>query len=120
MKFLVDECVGLGVVEWLRQQGYDAISIIEVSRGAPDSIVLDRALKENRILVTMDKDFGDLIFRSSSDHCGVILLRLPNWQTKYKIAALHKVFDLYVNNLENNFIVVTDQAVRIIRMGNIN
>jgi predicted nuclease of predicted toxin-antitoxin system len=116
MKFLVDECVGLSVVEWLKKQGYDTVSIAADSPGISDDEVLYKALEENRILVTMDKDFGDIIFRRNSDHHGIILLRLLNWQSRNKIAILENLFLRYQHEFEDNFIVVTEQSVRIIRM----
>lgn len=116
MKFLVDECVGRGIVEWLQTHGYNAVSILEFSPGVSDDAVLHKALHENRILITMDKDFGDIIFRNNSDHCGIILLRLSNWQLKHKIACLENVFTRHLNEIENNFIVITEQSVRIVRM----
>ncbi len=120
MKFLVDECVGHGVAAWLKDQGYDVTSILEFSPGVPDVIVLQKALLENRVLITMDKDFGDIVFRNNSNHCGIILLRLFNWQPKHKINILEKILTHYADQIQNNFIVVTEQSVRIVRMGNIH
>ncbi len=116
MKFLVDECVGLGIAEWLNDQGHDAIAILAVSPGISDDAVLAKALLENRVLITMDKDFGDLIFRNDNEHCGIVLLRLENWQQKYKIAVLQNILKHHLHELENNFIVLTEQSVRIVRM----
>ncbi len=120
MKFLIDECIGTSVAKWLREQGYDTVSILEFSPGIPDEAVLHKAFLENRILITMDKDFGDIIFRNNKHHCGIILLRLLNWQTKHKIAILENFLALYIHEIENNFIVITEQSVRIIRVNKIN
>jgi predicted nuclease of predicted toxin-antitoxin system len=120
MKFLVDECVGHGVNAWLKNQGYDSVSILEFSPGIPDEAVLHKALLEGRILITMDKDFGDIIFRSNKDHCGIILLRLSDWQPKNKIAILESLLANYTNELENNFFVATEQSVRIVRMNKLH
>lgn len=120
MKFLVDECVGQGVADWLERQGYDTKSILDTFPGIADEMVLEMALEENRILVTMDKDFGDLIFRGNIDHCGIILLRLLNWQLKNKITVLEKIFMNHMHEFENNFIVVTEQSIRIVRQSKIH
>lgn len=115
MKFLIDECVGHGVTKWLQDQGYDTISILEVSPGISDYAVLYKALHDNRILITMDKDFGDIVFRNNNEHCGIILLRLSNWQSKHKITVLERILAQHANDFENNFIVVTEQSIRIVR-----
>ena len=116
MKFLVDECLGYSVTKWLQSHGYDVVSIVEVSPGISDDQVLHKALLENRILITMDKDFGDIVFRSNKDHCGIILLRLVDDQLSRKITILSNVLTQHAHELENNFIVVTDQSIRIVRM----
>ena len=78
MKFLLDENVGKLVAEFLRKKGYDVKSAIEEFRGYPDEKILKIASKENRILVTLDQDFGRMICQSKPPHKGVILLRLKN------------------------------------------
>ena len=63
MRFLVDECTGSTVARWLRDQGYEVFSVYDEARGISDDEVLQKALNENWILITNDKDFGDKIFR---------------------------------------------------------
>ncbi|MDD5734852.1 MAG: DUF5615 family PIN-like protein, partial [Methanothrix soehngenii] len=75
MRFLVDECVGPSVVRWLRENNHDASSAYEDCRGWEDERILEKACTEGRIVVTMDKDFGDMIFRMKLPHRGIILLR---------------------------------------------
>lgn len=116
MKFLVDECVDASVIAWLRNQRYDVVAIIETSLSISDMQVLQKALVENRILVTMDKDFGDLVFRGAQAHCGVILLRTSSWKPEDIVALLSNVITQHNHELDNNFIVATSQAIRIIRM----
>jgi predicted nuclease of predicted toxin-antitoxin system len=78
MRFLVDECTGPAVALWLRQQDHDVISVYDEIRGADDRKVIEKAYEQNRILITNDKDFGELIFREKKPHKGVILLRLED------------------------------------------
>jgi predicted nuclease of predicted toxin-antitoxin system len=120
MKFLIDECVGHGIAQWLREQGHDAVSILEVSPGISDDMVLSKAFNEARILVTMDKDFGDIVFRSNKDHCGIILLRVSNWRSEHKIRILSNILSHHMHELESNFIVATEQSVRIVRMNKLH
>jgi predicted nuclease of predicted toxin-antitoxin system len=113
MHFLVDECTGPTVARWLRDQGHDVFSVYEQARGSQDQDVLQRALDENRILITNNKDFGEKIFRELQPHSGVILLRLADERSVNKIDALQRVLAIYSDRLVNNFVVVTDTRVRI-------
>jgi predicted nuclease of predicted toxin-antitoxin system len=63
MRFLVDECTGPAVAAWLKQQGHDVHSVYDQSPGAADDDLLDLAFRDNWILFTNDRDFGELIFR---------------------------------------------------------
>lgn len=63
MKFLADENFPVPGIALLRSRGFDVASIREDSRGAPDDIVLQRAVSEQRILLALDRDYGELIFR---------------------------------------------------------
>ncbi|MCD6455494.1 MAG: DUF5615 family PIN-like protein [Methanophagales archaeon] len=112
MRFLVDECTGPAVARWLRQWRHDVFSVYEQSRGADDDSILQRAYAENRILITNDKDFGELIYRGKKLHRGVILLRLGDERADNKIAVLQRLFDLYADQLTDNFVVVTESTVR--------
>lgn len=76
MRFLVDECVGPSVVRWLRENNHDASSAFEDCRGWEDERILEKACIEGRIVVTMDKDFGDMIFRPAPMRQQLLLRRL--------------------------------------------
>lgn len=115
MKFLVDECVGPSVAEWLKKNNYDAISIYDGFQGIDDDAVLEKALLEERILITSDKDFGEMIFKNKKQHCGVMLLRLIDERPSNKTHVLEDVLRNYYQDLVGNFIVVTEKAVRIIK-----
>ena len=115
MRFLVDECTGPAVAQWPNEQHHDVLSVHEMFRGATDDHVLEKAVSENRILVTNDKDFGELIIQGHRPHSGVILLRLANEVPANKIVALQRLLEQYSDQIEGNFVVVTELAVRIIR-----
>ena len=63
MRLCANENIPKDCVFRLRQSGYDVLWIRETSPGCPDVSVIDRALAEDRVLITFDKDFGDLVFR---------------------------------------------------------
>lgn len=115
MKFLVDECIGTTATNWLKHNNYDAISIYGELRGADDNTVLNKALVENRILITSDKDFGEMIFKNKKQHCGIILMRLVDERPSNKIQVLKSLLKNYHQDLFGNFVVTTEQTVRIIK-----
>ncbi len=113
MRFIVDECTGKKVWTWLKESGHDVISIYEDFRGLKDKEVLEIANEENRILITDDKDFGDMIYRDNLAHKGIILLRPIDRRSIVKIEILRRVIDNYSDKLKNNFVVATEKKLRI-------
>lgn len=113
MRFLVDECTGPAVAQWLRQQNHDVVSVFDEIKGVDDKEVIKKANEQNRILITNDKDFGELVFREKKQHKGVILLRLENERAVNKIAVLKRLLEKYESSLHGHFIVVTENTVRI-------
>ena len=113
MRFLVDECTGPAVARWLVQQHHDVISVFDEFRGADDEEVIRIATEQSRILITNDKDFGELVFREKKQHKGVIILRLENERAANKIAVLKNVLQKYEKSLPGHFVVVTETTVRI-------
>ena len=117
MRFLIDECTGPAVAKWLQGLPHDVFSVYDESRGLDDESIVSKANLENYILITNDKDFGELVFRMRKPHKGVILLRLEDERAENKIAVLQQLLKLYSNKLANNFIVVTEKTVRIVKEG---
>lgn len=115
MKFLVDECIGPAVAHWLRTEGYDVRLIDGVLAGTDDEIILETAFREDRIIITSDNDFGEMIFSKKRKHKGVIFFRLYYERPSYKIAILKKIFEDCQNTIDCNFIVATHSAIRIIK-----
>lgn len=112
MRFLVDECAGPNVAAWLRAGGQEVFSVFDEARGSDDATILAKALAENWILVTADKDFGTKVFREQHPHHGVILLRLSNERTPNKIEALRGLLADHSDRLNDQFVVVTETQVR--------
>ncbi len=114
MRFLVDECTGPAVAKWLRRSHHEVFSVYDEVRGLDDESIIEKANRENYVLVTNDKDFGELVFRKRKPHKGVVLLRLEDERSKNKIAVLHRVLESYSDKLLDNFIIVTEKTVRIV------
>src|SRR3954453_1659012 len=86
-------------------------------RGLPDREVLSTAQAEGRVLITNDRDFGELVFRLRQPHQGIILLRLGDYASlAIKIQRLDDVLARYGDRLDH-FIVVTLRSIRARRPG---
>jgi predicted nuclease of predicted toxin-antitoxin system len=113
MQFVVDESTGSAVVDYLRSLGHDVLAVAEAMPQADDSDILDQAAIEERILITNDKDFGELVFRSGRAHHGVILLRLHDERSSNRVRMVEVVLERYADRLISHFIVATEGGVRI-------
>jgi predicted nuclease of predicted toxin-antitoxin system len=78
LRFLADESCDFVVVRALRAAGYDVIAIAEQASGTSDRDVIQLALDHGRVLLTEDKDFGQLVFAAFAGSRGVILIRCPS------------------------------------------
>ncbi len=113
LRFLVDESTGAAVTDHLRQHGYDVLSVSDVLPQADDDSILRFAKSDQRIVVTNDKDFGDLVFRERNEHCGIILLRLLDMSAAVKNASALSVIERYGDQLEGAFCVADEQRSRL-------
>jgi predicted nuclease of predicted toxin-antitoxin system len=79
LKLLLDTCVWGGAVEPLRGYGHDVFWRGELSPDPGDEVILRRAVQEKRVLVTLDKDFGELVFLRGQNHSGIMrLVEVPS------------------------------------------
>jgi predicted nuclease of predicted toxin-antitoxin system len=115
MKYLVDECTGPGVARWLEGQGHDVYSVYDQARGLADTEVIRKGCGDNRVIITCDKDFGELIIRHRHAHKGVVLLRLKDEKPANKIRILTGLLARHRHQLPNRFTVVTEKDIRITR-----
>lgn len=112
MRFLVDECAGSTVARWLRGENHEVFSVFDEARGMTDDEVLSKALLENRILITNDRDFGEMVFRERRKHHGVVFLRLDDERAANKIEVLRRLLESYAAKLPEEFVVATETKVR--------
>ena len=115
MRFVVDECTGPAVASRLRELGHQVFSVYESARGAGDSEILRMAVETESILVTNDKDFGDLVFGQAEPHFGVVLLRLVDERVGSKLAVMEALLAGYASDLPGRFVVVSERTVRFAR-----
>jgi predicted nuclease of predicted toxin-antitoxin system len=112
VKFLIDRCAGRRLADWLRAQGHDVVESRERGPDPGDRILLEWAAAEARILVTLDTDFGELLFVEGAPHCGVI--RLPDVPSHKRIELMVRLLERFAPELEAaNIITVRGGRIRI-------
>ena len=113
MRFVADESCDFAVVRALRAYGHDVVAIAEISRRLSDQRVLALAHDEMRVLVTEDKDFGELVYASKQQTSGVVLLRFPadarSAMAKAAIVAIESLGD----RLLRRFTVIEPGRLRV-------
>jgi predicted nuclease of predicted toxin-antitoxin system len=114
VRFLVDRCVGARLAQWLRAQGHDVAEAAQQGDDPGDAELLQRAVDDDRILVTIDTDFGLLIFAEERPHRG--LVRLPDLPAEARIAVFSDLLARHSLDLEARAIVtVRGGVVRVSR-----
>ncbi len=113
LKFLVDESSGKKLYNFLKLNNMDVLFVGDLFPESLDSDILEFAEKEKRILITNDKDFGELIFRLGKPTIGVISLRLKKDSPENKQKYILNVITNFYNKLENNFFIVTEEKIRV-------
>jgi len=106
----------MAIAQYLRGIGHDVVAVAETIPQADDQTILIKAASESRVLITNDKDFGELVFRSGYAHHGVLFLRLQDERAANRVRVVKAVLDQYTGLLKTNFIVATERRVRIRRL----
>ncbi|MGB2821866.1 MAG: DUF5615 family PIN-like protein [Phycisphaerae bacterium] len=115
MNLLADESTDAPVVGRLRADGHQVDHVAEMAPGTPDESVLDRANSRNAILMTADKDFGELVFRQRKVSLGVALVRLPGLSPPLKARLVADALQTHGEEIQHAFSVITPGMVRIRR-----
>ena len=112
---ITDENIPLQIIEKLRELNIETFSVFEDSRGISDKEIINLAQNPPRVILTEDKDFGDLVFAYNQDKTSVILLR-------YHYSEMEKITSILINFIQNqiiekhSFIVITTKNIRIRRI----
>lgn len=114
-EILSDESVDRQVVDRLRLDGYEVWYVAELEPGISDDLVLSRANQEMAILITADKDFGELIYRQKQISKGVVLTRLAGLSPGQKAELVSTAISQHLPELENAFAVIVPGSIRIRR-----
>lgn len=113
LKFVLDVGVGNKTLQILRNNGYDVVSILEIEPSMDDSEILLIAENEGRMVVTMDKDFGELVYKSGQKHNGVLILRLEDATGDEKAAIMEKILLSFAVQIEGKFCVFQNGRLRV-------
>lgn len=116
MKFLADESVDRQIVDALREDDYAVLYVTEMDPGISDDEVLDKAEKGSAILITADKDFGELVFRQQRITKGVVLVRLAGLLPSKKAEIASSMIKKHLDAIQNAFSVISPNAIRIRRI----
>jgi predicted nuclease of predicted toxin-antitoxin system len=113
MKLFADENIAAQIVDQLRQLGHDVLYPPETGLSAEDDVWLEKARNEQRILLTDDKDFGELVFRKKLPSAGVILLRLHRLPLPDRLRWLQSRWKRILSYPPASFVVVTEHKIRV-------
>jgi predicted nuclease of predicted toxin-antitoxin system len=112
MKFLADAHVSVEMVAMIRDLGHDCEDAAAIPPRMPDVDVLRKAAADGRVVLTADKDFGELVFVHQIDCPGVVLTRIALAHEQDRVAHLRAVWPTVLSRLPGSFVTVTESSVR--------
>ena len=112
MRLLVDECCDAQITRTLRADGHDVLSVLETMLGVVDDVVLRFAWQEQRILITEDRRFCELVFQSTDSWPAVILLNFPEKSRETKLIRLRSVLNDYPERVASAVAILTPNNTR--------
>jgi predicted nuclease of predicted toxin-antitoxin system len=115
VKFVADESVDKPIVDAMRSNNYEVYYILEDNSGIPDHEVLNIANSKKSVLLTADKDFGELVFRQKKNHQGIVLFRLAGLNNEQKVETVIKMLKQYHLEIKDHFSVISRTHIRIVK-----
>ena len=113
MKFLADAHVSMELVAMIRDSGHDCLDASAIPPRMQDVDVLRMAADDGRVVVTSDKDFGELVFVHGIANTGVVLIRIALADETDRVARLRSVWPAVLSRLPGSFVTVTASTVRV-------
>ena len=113
MNLVADEGVDRSIVEELRREGHAVVYIAELAPSISDDEVLQQANDRLAVLVTIDKDFGELVYRLNRVAAGVILIRLEGLAPATKATIVAQVIHDHETEIFGAFSVISPGMIRI-------
>jgi predicted nuclease of predicted toxin-antitoxin system len=116
VRLLADESCDFAVVRALRGAGHDVVAVAEIAAQSSDEEIIRLALRERRVLVTEDKDFGQMVFAAGKATLGVVFLRYPGKTRQWIARDLVSVVNSQAERLIGCFITVQPGRIRFTRL----
>ena len=117
MRFLGDMAISSGVVQWLRAQGHDATHLREQNlKRLPNGEIFHKAAAENRIILTCDLGFGEILALSGMQTVSAVVFRDRNKRTAHLITRLQKVLQESAQDLEDGAIISVGERGHRVRL----
>jgi predicted nuclease of predicted toxin-antitoxin system len=113
MNFFADESLDRQIISRLRQGGHAVLDVTEIDPGISDDKVLSMANESKAILLTADRDFGDLVFRQGRLTEGVVLIRLSGLHSTKKAELVSALINQHAKEIQQAFLVITPGSIRI-------
>ncbi len=113
LRFLADESCDFAVVRALRAAEYDVLAAGEMMQRSVDRALMEQAYREQRVLLTEDKDFGWLVFVSQARSAGVILLRYPALGRESMVRTVLQLVTAQAEAIRETFVVIQPGHIRI-------
>lgn len=111
MRFLADMCVDVRIVEWLCQKGHDATHLRDQGlHRMPNGDIFEKAIHEDRVVITFDLDFGEIAALTGGQKASVILFRLKNTRTSHVLERLPTVIEGFAAALEKGAIITVEET----------
>jgi predicted nuclease of predicted toxin-antitoxin system len=116
LRWLVDECVSARLVNRLREAGHNVVYVLEVASGADDREITLLANRDGRLLLTDDKDFGELVIRQKLAVPGLVLMRLESDDFRHAWKRLNAAIGKFGNDLFGRYTVIEPARFRSRRL----
>ena len=113
MKIVADESLDFNILQALREAGFEVWAVIEQDPSIKDPQVLRTAFEQKAILLTEDKDFGELVIRLRLPHHGILLIRLGGFEPTFKIPLVLNALQKHFSEISSNFAVLNERKLRI-------
>ncbi len=120
IQFLANVNVEKPLIDFLNEKGFDIKWVTNIDKRMPDNRVCEIANSEQRIIITNDKDFGEIVFYQKKIAYGIILMRVKGPNSAEKIILLDKLLENYMDKITNHFVVLTGTKFRFIPLEVIN
>ncbi len=113
MRFLADENIERAVVEFIRSKGFEVFYVAETSPSISDTAVMEYAKTNDMIVITNDKDFGEMLYLKKMISSGILLIRSRIETAQAKIELVKTAFEKAGGKLKGHFVVVSEKGLRI-------